>query len=100
MNHSDAKVFFVDEVIWESLSESEMPGLYVIVQMNTLKYLYSRVEAMQDVRDNLPEIFASMYPDGFTRDDISYYEDQPEELAVLNYTSGTFSHILFSKLIN
>ena len=39
VNHSDAKVFFVDEVIWENLSESEMPGLYVIVQMNTLKYL-------------------------------------------------------------
>ena len=89
VNHSDAKVFFVDEVIWESLSESEMPGLYVIVQMNTLKYLYSRVEAMQDIRDNLPDIFASMYPDGFTPDHISYYEDQPEELAVINYTSGT-----------
>ena len=89
VNHSDAKVFFVDEVIWESLSESEMPGLYVIVQMNTLKYLYSRAEDMQDVRDSLPEIFASMYPNGFTPDDISYYEDQPEELAVINYTSGT-----------
>ena len=89
VNHSDAKVFFVDEVIWESLSEAEMPGLYVIVQMNTLKYLYSRVEAMQDIRDSLPTIFSSMYPDGFTPDDISYYEDQPEELAVINYTSGT-----------
>ena len=89
VNHSDAKVFFVDEVIWENLSESEMPGLYVIVQMNTLKYLYSRVEAMQDIRDNLPDIFASMYPEGFKPDDISYYEDQPEELAVINYTSGT-----------
>ena len=89
VNHSEAKVFFVDEVIWEGLSEAEMPGLYVIVQMNTLKYLYTRDEKMQAVRDNLPDIFARMYPDGFTRDDISYYEDSPEELALINYTSGT-----------
>ena len=89
VNHSEAKVFFVDEVLWESLSEAEMPGLYVIVQMNTLKYLYSRGEELEDVRNNLPGTFASMFPDGFTPDDISYYEDKPDELAVINYTSGT-----------
>ena len=89
VNHSEAKVFFVDEVLWESLSEAEMPGLYVIVQMNTLKYLYSRAEDLQDVRDNLPETFAALYPNGFTPDDVSYYEDKPDELAIINYTSGT-----------
>lgn len=89
VNHSEAKVLFVDEVIWESLSESEMPGLYVIVQMNTLKYLYARDNDLQDVRDNLVDTFANLYPEGFCRDDIAYYEDQPEELAVINYTSGT-----------
>ncbi len=89
VNHSEAKVFFVDEVIWESLSESEMPGLYVIVQMNTLKFLYARDADLQDVRDNLGDTFANLYPDGFTKDDISYYEDSPEELAMINYTSGT-----------
>ena len=89
VNHSDAKVLFIDEVIWESLSESEMPGLYVIVQMNTLKYLYARDTDLQDVRDNLVDTFANLFPAGFTREDISYYEDQPEELAMINYTSGT-----------
>ena len=89
VNHSEAKVFFVDEVLWESLSEAEMPGLYVIVQMNTLKFLYSRGEELQGIRDNLPETFAALYPNGFTPDDVSYYEDSPEELAVINYTSGT-----------
>ncbi|MDO5442685.1 MAG: AMP-binding protein [Bacteroidia bacterium] len=89
VNHSDAKVLFIDEVIWESLSEAEMPGLYVIVQMNTLKYLYARDTDLQDVRDNLVDTFANLFPEGFTPNDISYYEDQPEELAVINYTSGT-----------
>ena len=89
VNHSDAKVFFVDEVLWEGLSESEMPGVYVIVQMNTLKYLYSRDGDMQTVRDNITSTFTSMYPNGFTKDDISYYKDSPDELAVINYTSGS-----------
>ena len=89
VNHSEAKVLFVDDVIWESLSEAEMPGLYVIVQMNTLKYLYSRDERLTSVRHNLQDIFNKEYPDGFGPDDIRYYEDQPDELAIINYTSGT-----------
>ena len=89
VNHSDAKVLFVDEVIWEGLSESEMPGLYVIVQMNTLKYLYARDESLKEVRNNLPDTFANEFPGGFSPKDIDYYEDSPEELALINYTSGT-----------
>lgn len=89
VNHCDAKVFFVDDVIWENLSEVEMPGLYVIVQMNTLKYLYARDMDLCAVRDNLPDTFASEFPDGFSPDDIDYYEDSADELALINYTSGT-----------
>ena len=89
VNHSEAKVLFVDDVIWEGLSEAEMPGLYVIVQMNTLKYLYSRDEDLASVRHNLPDTFAKAFPTGFGPDDIDYYEDQPDELALINYTSGT-----------
>lgn len=89
VNHSDAKVLFVDDVIWEGLSEAEMPELYVIVQMNTLKYLYCKDPDLASVRDNLPDTFAKTYPEGFSKDDINYYEDTPEELAIINYTSGT-----------
>ena len=89
VNHSDAKVLFVDEVIWENLSEAEMPGLYVIVQMNTLRYLYSRDASMSKIRDMLPESFANAFPEGFTPDDMNYYEDSPRDLAIINYTSGT-----------
>lgn len=89
VNHCDAKVLFVDEVIWENLSESEMPNLHVIVQMNTLKYLYYRDMDLKAVRDNLPDIFANEFPGGFSPEDVDYYEDKPEELAIINYTSGT-----------
>ena len=89
VNHSDAKVFFVDEVIWQGLSEAEMPGLEVIVQMNTLNYIYARHQDLVSVRENLTKTFNTLYPDGFTPDHLDYYEDQPEELALINYTSGT-----------
>lgn len=89
VNHSDAKVFFVDEVIWEGLSEAEMPALDVIVQMNTLNFIYAKNQSTQEVRDNLSKTFRKLYPDGFKAEDIHYHEDQPEELALINYTSGT-----------
>lgn len=89
VNHSEAKVFFVDEVIWEGLSESDMPGLQVIVQINTMRYIYAKDKALQDVRDNITKTFMSLYPKGFSPEDINYHEDSAEELAVINYTSGT-----------
>lgn len=89
VNHSEAKVFFVDEVIWEGLSESEMPGLEVIVQMNTLNFIYSRSANCVEVRENLANTFQKLYPDGFTPEDVCYVEDRPDELALINYTSGT-----------
>jgi len=89
VNHSEAKVLFVDDVIWEGLSEEEMPGLYVIVQMNTMKYLYAKAEYLSIARKELPEQFEEMFPKGFSREDVCYYEENPEELALINYTSGT-----------
>ena len=66
-----------------------MPELEVIVQMNTLKFIYAKSPEFQAVRDNITDIFNAMYPAGFTRDDVSYYEDSADELALINYTSGT-----------
>ena len=89
VNHSESKVLFVGEAEWEGLTETEMPGLEVVVQMNNFRYLYSRSETLSDVRDNISRTFAEKYPDGFGPEDVSYYEDSPEELAIINYTSGT-----------
>ena len=89
VNHSEAKVLFVDDVIWENLSESEMPGLYVVVQINNLSFLYSRTEEMASVREHLNESFGRKYPNNFGPDDLDYYEDSADELAIINYTSGT-----------
>ncbi len=89
VNHSEAKVLFVDDVIWENLSEAEMPGLYVVVQMNTFGFLYCKTEEMANVREHLNESFGHKYPNNFGPEDLNYYEDSADELALINYTSGT-----------
>ena len=89
VNHCEAKVFFVDEMIWEGLSEAEMPGVQVIVQMGTLTPIYTRDKELAEALETLPRTFAQMYPAGFGPADIDYHEDSAEELAMINYTSGT-----------
>ena len=89
VNHSEAKILFVDDVIWEGLSETEMPDLHAIIQVNTFKLLYARDENIVAAREHLNELFGRKYPNVFTPDDINYYEDSADELAIINYTSGT-----------
>ena len=89
VNHSEAKILFVDEVIWEGLSESEMPDVQAIIQVNTFKLLYASDDRIVEAREHLNELFGRKYPNVFTPDALNYYEDSPEELAVINYTSGT-----------
>ena len=89
VNHSEAKVLFVDDQIWENLSADEMPELQVIVQVNTFKFLYARTQELYDIRAHLNESFGKKYPENFGPEDLDYYEDSADELAVINYTSGS-----------
>ena len=89
VNHSEAKVLFVDDVIYEGLNYEEMPNLSVIVQINTFKFLYAKTQELWDIREHLNESFGKKYPNTFGPEDVNYYEDSPEELALINYTSGT-----------
>ncbi len=89
VNHSEAKILFVDEVIWEGLSESEMPDVQAIIQVNTFKILYAADQRIYDAKIHLNELFGKKYPEAFEAEMLNYYEDSPDELAVINYTSGT-----------
>ncbi len=89
VNHSEARVLFVDEVIWEGLQVEEMPDLGVVVQINNFKFLYAASEELAQVREHLNEEFGHRYPNNFEPADLNYYEDSSEELAIINYTSGT-----------
>ena len=89
VNHSEARILFVDEVIWEGLSESEMPDIQAIIQVNTFKILYAADPKIYEAKEHLNELFGKKYPESFEPDMLNYYEDSPDELAVINYTSGT-----------
>ena len=89
VNHSEAKILFVDDVIWEGLSETEMPDLQAIIQVNNFKILYAADERIVDAKEHLNELFGRKYPEAFEPDMLDYYEDSADELAVINYTSGT-----------
>lgn len=89
VNHSEAKILFVDDVIWEGLSEIEMPDIHAIIQVNTFKLLYAKDDKIREAREHLNELFGRKYPNVFTAEDLNYYEDSADELAIINYTSGT-----------
>ena len=89
VNHSEARILFVDDVIWEGLSESEMPDLHAIIQVNNFRILYASDEKIVDAKLHLNELFGRKYPEAFEPQMLNYYEDSADELAVINYTSGT-----------
>ena len=89
VNHSEAKILFVDDVIWEGLSETEMPDLHAIIQVNTFKLLFASDERIVEVREHLNELFGKKYPNVFDATSLDYFEDSADELAIINYTSGT-----------
>jgi len=94
VNHSESKLLFVGDVVWEGLDESAMPNLEGIILMNDFSLLVSRTEKLTYAREHLNELFGHKFPKNFRKEHINYYKDSPDELLVLNYTSGTTS---FSK---
>ncbi|HJD77004.1 MAG TPA: AMP-binding protein [Bacteroides reticulotermitis] len=92
VNHSEAKLLFVGDMVWENLNESAMPLLEGILMMNDFTVLVSRSERLTYAREHLNELFGKKYPKNFRKEHIVYHQDHPEELAVINYTSGTTSY--------
>lgn len=94
VNHSEARLLFVGDVVWESLNEAEMPLLEGIILITDFTLLVCRSKQLEYAREHLNELFGKKFPRNFRREHVSYRRDNPEELAVINYTSGTTS---FSK---
>ena len=91
VNHSGARLLFVGDMIWESLDEAEMPELEGIVLMTDFTLLVCRSKQLEYAREHLNELFGRKFPRNFRREHVSYRRDATEELAVINYTSGTTS---------
>lgn len=89
VNHSEAKLLFVGDQAWENLNEDAMPLLEGIVLLTDFSSLVSRNEKLSYAFEHRNAIYGQRYPKNFRPEHICYRKDRPEELAIINYTSGT-----------
>ena len=89
VNHSEAKLLFVGDQAWENLNEDAMPLLEGIASLADFSSLVSRNEKLTYAFEHRNAIYGQRYPKNFRPEHICYRKDRPEELAIINYTSGT-----------
>lgn len=89
VNHSDSKLLFVGDVVATSIDSEQMPNLEGIVYLPDASLIVSRSERLSYAREHLNEMFGHKYPKYFRQEHVHYYQDDPEGLAMINYTSGT-----------
>ena len=89
VTHSESRILFVSSQLWEGLSEAEMPNLEVAVLISDFSVVFAKDPHILEVREHLNELFGKKFPKYFRPQHVKYHEDEREELAIINYTSGT-----------
>lgn len=89
VNHSEARMLFVGDQVWENFNEAAMPNLEGIIELKNFDLVVSRSAQLTYAREHLNEEFGKLYPCRFRAEDVSYRREESEELAIINYTSGT-----------
>lgn len=93
VNHSEAKILFVGDMVWPELDAEQMPHLEGIVNIPDYSLLVSRTEKLTEARERLNEFFGRKYPKFFRKEHVNYpHTPNPDALALINYTSGTTSN--------
>jgi len=92
VNHSEAKLLLVGDKVWPGLTASEMPALAGVISLADYSVLCSNTEKFAKAYDSVDDIFAQKYPNGLQPSDLNYHKDEADELAIINYTSGTTSN--------
>lgn len=89
VNHSESKLLFVGDVVATEITPEKMPSLEGIIYLPDNSLVISRSEKLTYARENLNAMFGHRYPKYFRPEHVKYHVDDPEELAMINYTSGT-----------
>ena len=89
VTHSESRILFVSSQIWEGLSEAEMPNLEAAILISDFSIPFAKDPHILYVREHLNELFGKKYPKNFRPEHVKYHMDETEELAMINYTSGT-----------
>ena len=91
VNHSESRLLFAGDVVWENLDENAMPDLDGVLRIEDYSLRFSRKERLTEARARLNELFGQKFPERFRPEDIHYTPDHLNDLALINYTSGTTS---------
>ena len=89
VNHSESRLLFVGDYIVNVIDEKQMPHLEGILNLPDFSIYVSHNEQLTDARERLNELFGKKYPNAFRRDNVHWHQDTPEEMCMINYTSGT-----------
>ena len=89
INHSEAKILFTDNSIWENLNPDNITNIIGTIHIRDFGILFSRSEKLNYARLHLNELFGKRYPERFTLEDVKYDDVMPNDLAMINYTSGS-----------
>lgn len=90
VNHSESRVLFVGDLMWDNLSQEEMPNLDAVIRITDFSLQYCSNKKIEEAMEHLNEYFGKKYPKSFGPEHVSYYkEESPDQLALINYTSGT-----------
>ena len=89
VNHSESKLLFIGDYAVKTIDPEQMPALEGIINLPDFSLMISRSEQLTYAREHLNLLFGSKYPMAFRREQVKYHQDEAEELALINYTSGT-----------
>ena len=89
VNHSESKLLFIGDYAVKTIDPEKMPALEAIINIPDFSLLISRSDKVTYAREHLNMLFGSKYPRAFRKEHVSYHQDEAEELALINYTSGT-----------
>ena len=90
VNHSESKLLFITDLIWENIDVDQVPDLQAVISLNTMDLITTGLPKTQAIdKMTIEEMFAEKYPNGFTPEDVHYVDRSNAELASINYTSGT-----------
>jgi len=89
VNHSDSKLLFVTDMIWEGMTPEQMPAVKCVYSLNNFKTLATLHPSADISWEATEQTMQKLYPSGYTKDDVKYDERSNESIASINYTSGT-----------
>ena len=92
VNHSESRMLFVGDMVWKKLEVKQMPAILGVISNLDDSLLFSSSKALTEAHEHLNELFGQKFPKKFLPQNIKYHQDKPDELCIINYTSGTTSN--------